>query len=304
MYARDDILVLEDLTYKGYAHVPLRTELNQKHVEEALKSLARLHATSLDFELNEMKGKNLDEVFPDVLFEPTVHHGNGWFMAGLSSIKAVALNSSKYSKHRKLIESQLDSEMANVFDLVKLQYRFKNTFIHRDLWVNNMMFKFPRNEKGEIDHDNPLNCCLIDFQICRYLPPGLDVLDLLDLIIRRKHRDLYFKHYVNFYYEKLSIELKSYNIEIEKIIPYEEFLISLQYYKLLALVFNGIYSGIVHSLPEGALENLKAQSSAEYDKVCNVNRDTFTLELMDKDEYYREAMTEAVEELLEYCFAF
>jgi len=59
-----------------------REELSNEHINCVLRSMARMHADSLEIEFNQFDGKRLDQVFGNFLFE-TIRPDNTWLMAGL-----------------------------------------------------------------------------------------------------------------------------------------------------------------------------------------------------------------------------
>lgn len=219
-------------------------------------------------------------------------------------IKAMALNATKYSKNpqkKLLIQQELDKKLHRIFDIVKPTSTFQNVLIHRDIWHNNLMFRYDRNS---VTGENQVKACvLLDFQICRYLPPVIDFLLSIYLTTRRSHRDQYFEHYLEFYYGALQEKLRHFKLNPKQVLPREQLQESLVYYKIIAHVFSCIYLALTN-LPENVLEDLHRDNPIQYHEVCNVNRDEFVLKYLNEDDFYRETMVECVEELLEYFFGF
>lgn len=79
---RDDILVLEDLSLKGYKILPREQEFNQNHVEAVLKSLARFHCSSIVYEAELGGEEPIRQTYEKTLFETSVDDIT-WFHAGL-----------------------------------------------------------------------------------------------------------------------------------------------------------------------------------------------------------------------------
>lgn len=81
--ARDDLLILDDLSLEGYKMFPFQFKFDQAHVEVTLQALASFHTSSIAYEKNQRKnGKSIKEKFGEVLFETSVDDIT-WFHAGL-----------------------------------------------------------------------------------------------------------------------------------------------------------------------------------------------------------------------------
>lgn len=68
--ARDDLLVLDDLSQSKYQMLPFRYTFQKLHVEETLKALVRFHASSIWYE--ETGGGIIGDEFKDILFETSL----------------------------------------------------------------------------------------------------------------------------------------------------------------------------------------------------------------------------------------
>lgn len=95
--ARPDLLIFHDVGIEHYCHAPERYEYHRSHVQLVLKSLAALHANSINTEAK--TGKNIGEVYGSLaLFEVSTLDDNLWFITGLKALESVALNVTKYKK--------------------------------------------------------------------------------------------------------------------------------------------------------------------------------------------------------------
>ena len=79
--SRDDLLVQEDLSLKGYQILPFKHKFTQPQVEMTLKTLARFHCSSIVYEKRN-EGKSIEDKFGETLFETSVANIT-WFHAGL-----------------------------------------------------------------------------------------------------------------------------------------------------------------------------------------------------------------------------
>lgn len=295
---RDDLFIFEELRHMGYRHVPDRVEFDENHLNMALISLARMHSSCWDYEINTLKGRSFLEVHSDFNFE-TLLPTNTWLSAGFRATKAVALKHPKYGeKHKDLIEKELLNYQQQIFEFLKISTKYRNVFCHRDLWINNLMFKYRDSNLTQPEH-----CVLLDFQNSFYSPPALDFMALLYFNTRRPSRDRLMQDLQNFYYNQMKSELSFYNIDIKDLLTHDQFLESCSVYKFIPLVLNAHYIQLTH-LPYGFLNDLQKSDVDRYNHICEIDRSDFVLENIEKDEFYREFMYEAVGELIEEFLLF
>lgn len=179
--------------------------------------------------------------------------------------------------------------------------KFRNVLCHRDLWQNNLLFKFERNADDEIDYSQPTECVLIDFQTCRYLPPIIDVIGLISVSTRLAHRKQFYQHYLEFYYDALTKELTKYKIDASEVLSWDEYQNSLKELKMLTLVINCVCRPLT-MLSSDILVSLKTENPDRYMRTMHFNRYEFILEHMEKDAEYKEIVIESYGELLDCMF--
>jgi hypothetical protein len=78
-FFRDDLLILDDLSLKGYKMLPFQFKFHTPHVEVTLKSLASFHSCSIAYEDEK---NSIEDEFGKLLFETSVADIT-WFHAGL-----------------------------------------------------------------------------------------------------------------------------------------------------------------------------------------------------------------------------
>lgn len=265
----------------------------------ALRSLAAFHAASIIYERLELRpeGRTIGEAYEEVLFETSYSEDNAWCMTGIRALKTVALHRTKYgfgSSYERTIEEQFMEKVNEMFGFLEAsESTIPKVCCHRDLWINNLMYRFDND-----DFNQPSHCLLIDFQICRYLPLTLDVIICI-LLPSRDHSNM--AECLTFYYEQLEHKLVQHDVNIEDIMSWESFEVSCKRFKLFPLAQQAIFWSLTN-LPADFLLDLLANNEPEYMKICNENRDAVVLEFMEKDEFYRSSMTETVERLIEYLF--
>lgn len=79
-FHRDDLLVLDDLSLKGFRVLPFEFTFNQALVEATLKSLASFHCSSVVYEHKTQT--NIGDEFCELLFETSVDDIS-WYHSGL-----------------------------------------------------------------------------------------------------------------------------------------------------------------------------------------------------------------------------
>lgn len=298
--ARSDVIVLEDLRGE-YRHISGVRELDIAHCQEMLKALAKLHASSLNFEKNALQGAKLDTSFGHLLFEVPLQEGNQWFKAGLQLIYFIA---QKYPENFSDIEIPEKEEFMQVLNTI-FKYRdeaddFEKVLCHRDIWYSNLFFKYSAK-------DLPEQCLIVDFQICSYKSPILDVLMGLYMTTRRQFRDEQLHNCCMFYLQYIERVLReTFNFSSTEVgellfLKRHEFERARKHFLFYALVLNCIFIPLTH-LPPGTLDRIQKADPRKYYELCNVDRNEFTHEMMQSDGYYRDYVLEVVRELLEYLF--
>lgn len=179
--------------------------------------------------------------------------------------------------------------------------KYRNVLCHRDLWQSNLLFKFASNADDKIDYTKPIECVLIDYQICRYLPPIVDVIGLISVSTRLDHRKQCYPRYLQFYYDALTTELIKYKIDSSNVLSWEEFIRSSKELELLPLAINCCCRPLT-TLPSEILLSLKTENPERYMRTMTVNRHEFILEYMEKDAEYKEIVMESYSELLDCMF--
>lgn len=292
--SKDDILVLEDLTFKGYKTLPFQFKFKNAHIEESLKALARFHSCSIAYDHN-YPGSNIGKEFKDILTINGFVITNPWFHNSLRAIEFVATTKSKHAKsHKELFTSSLNAKMLELLDrMYQPTVHVIKVIGHSDMWKNNLMFNFDSD-----NFDQPKHCVLLDFQIAKYLPLPIDVLMLILLNTRRAHHEEMMEKYLKFYYESLESALKNVDIDLEPKLSFVKFRASCGYFKLVALVYNAISVMVTH-IPTSFFTQITPD---EYEAFTLTNRNTFVAQFIDEDPFYKDCVTEAVDELVEYIY--
>lgn len=293
---------MENLELTNYRTLPRHIDPGINHIKMALRTLAAFHAASIIYERLELRprGMSMESVYARMLFETSYSADNPWCMTGMRALKSVALASKKYgrgSNFEKAIEAEFMARAERIFEILDSDMpQIPHVLCHRDLWRNNLMFKFD----NDTDFNEPSDCQLIDFQIARYHPLALDV--IICILLPSTATSLpSIDECVQFYYEQLSRELTQHDVQIETIMTRNDFEAACEHYRLMPLLMQPMFFSLCN-LPTEFIVNLLKTNESEYMRMCNVHRDDVIMEFMATDEYYRETMTQSVERLIEFLF--
>lgn len=89
-----------------------------------------------------------------------------------------------------------------LFDLAKKDDSRFNVLCHGDMWCNNMMFKYDEDTQKLED------CLLVDFQLCHYNSPMLDLHYFIYTSTRHDVKLTKVDHILHFYHQQLVASLK------------------------------------------------------------------------------------------------
>ena len=197
--------------------------------------------------------------------------------------------------HHKLIETDFYEKIFQTIEIIESSpYKVLKVLSHRDIWKNNLMFKF--DEK--FGWEKPLHCVLLDFQTARYLSITVDVMMAIICTTTSDHQDELYDHYVKFYYESLSKELTNFNIDLKSKMSFENFVKSCDYHKTFAVVYRAIIL-MITTIPRDFFVKF---SEDEYRDFAEGNRSKFVLDYMKKDALFSEGLIDAVEAAVKFIY--
>lgn len=274
---RDDLIVFNDLNIQHYKVLPFDTfDFPQNYVHIALKSLANFHACSITYEKNEKA--TIGKEFSDILFETSVADIS-WFTAGLDIVKniaAVDFNIENSEIFYKKILNVIDIMESSPFDVPKV-------LCHRDLYKNNLMFR-----------EDPPNCTLIDFQTSRYLSLSVDVTMAIICTTNRQHYEKMMNHYLKYYYEQLERKLLKFNINLNLIMSFDNYMKSCEYHKKFSLVYKTFVVTLVQ-VPYQLFNNF---TENDYNEFASGDRYSLVRKFMEQDELFKERLLDAVDAVI------
>lgn len=173
-----DLIILEDLSLGGFKTADRFNGLDLDHVHLTIDRLAKLHAASAVYV---QEGGTYDTKFDEGMYSKAMipimenlHQGN-------IDVMKVAMKSASCSKTLNHYFENWKELFFNhtIPDHERVDSRF-NVLCHGDMWCNNIMFKY--NACGSVE-----DCVLVDFQICQYNTP---MIDLHYFIVSSLHNDI------------------------------------------------------------------------------------------------------------------
>lgn len=201
----ESLLVMPDLRPQGYSvHSNLET-LDLPHALTVAETVGRFHAAIANYETRCTKAglTTIYQQHAQVLEEPTFNDSPWLRCAAKLNANLLKIFSKKNNDILDL-ESKLVKLYIQACDDLKEHKNTLNVLLHKDLWVNNMMFCY---EKGV-----PVNALLIDFQCVRYGPPAFDMMAFLYLSTSRSFREQFelkvLKHYFAIFLKHVDEETK------------------------------------------------------------------------------------------------
>ncbi|KAF2879852.1 hypothetical protein ILUMI_26309 [Ignelater luminosus] len=296
----NDLIVFEDLSEKGFVLPEPTNALPLDIVKFCLKILAKYHSGSIGYQ--ELKSKKqgkryrLIDEYPDCMQEPLFRKdesflGYGWFRARLSALKSI-IDLLPPSKNitKEEFKKALDQVAESSFEIMKPKDNFYNVLCHGDVWAKNVMFRY--------ENGIPVECKLVDFQLQRYCPPAHDVLQFIYLTTSTERRKHHFYDLLRYYHNSLKMELRKGNLDIETIISYEDFEISVNYLLpqiKLQTAYYYTFQGANPEFHKNVTTNLE-----DFKKFVFGDGAPFSIDLFKTDDNYKRLMTETLSELEDY----
>lgn len=217
-------IVLENLANSGFKGTPKSKPLDLAHCKSSLVAIAKFHAAGITYE--ELRTKEdgsifrfqeaHPEFFTNVLFGSEENSATRWLKASMEGILELVdlipedgISSVKFKEKLLEVLQEMSSEDGPSSDI-------RNTILHGDLWSNNQLHRYKDGQ--------PIQSKLIDYQVTKYGPPSLDVVQFLLTNTRKKFREAHYDELLCFYYESLNSCLSSAGLDSDVVLTKEEFL--------------------------------------------------------------------------------
>lgn len=244
----NDVIILNDVTKKGYVMLDRTQGLDATHAKMSLKAMAKLHASSL----------KLVEIYPSIFDRYTTGMWtrktdafHEFFQSTYDSLTEEIYTWDPewhyYANKLRNLRPHFIEQALSVFD--NDQEGDLRVLVHGDLWINNLMFKYDAN-------GHPSDVLLLDFQFCCYGSPAIDLFYFFFSSTKDEIRQNCFDEYMQYYYCHL--------VEYAKRINCTRQLPTLHQFQLQLLrkMFYSMYSSIV-ALPI----HLNQEPDADFDAL-------------------------------------
>lgn len=212
----DAVLLLENLTIKGFTSLSRHEGYSLQAAKLVLKDLADFHGNAIALRSQKpQEFKSKIEPYLDGVFFEGQHSDENLINQTLE--QAVVLMKEKGLVH--LIPKVTEILSSKVVRSVRGPF---TTISHTDLWINNTMLR---------QHDSvPVDIKLVDFQVCRYQTPADDLLFFLFTSVQDDVLDKNLDILIRYYYDLLIVILKKFNCKLD-VFSWEAFEAELLYSK-------------------------------------------------------------------------
>lgn len=288
------VIIFEDLTKRGFERLTRYQYLDYDTVVTVIKALAKLHASSLIYE--EKTSDSLDKYFAqynETFYSPVENHkGRICYLAAVKAIKTeIDYFNLKTTMTKQEFKIRARKACYKIFDLVKPSKKYRNVICHGDLWSTNFLIRY--------QNPVPSECMLIDFQISRFAPPSQDVMGLLYITTSRSFRKQYMKKLCKFYYNELTKHVADYGYDLNKLIPYREFIESCEEQKIFSSAQTATYYQMINMKSDYMDEIVKDE--AKWLHTLYEDRSTIVLENCQRDEDYKNKLKDTLKNLRDIC---
>ncbi|KAF2879861.1 hypothetical protein ILUMI_26318 [Ignelater luminosus] len=296
----NDVLVFDDYTLKGYITLSSRISYNYETVLLIINRLAKLSASSLIVEekLSDLTGTTyrLGDYYEKELVEGFYRDTKACMDAMEATIKGTLTQIDLFPDpnsrmNQELFKKRATKTIYRMIENVKPSKKYRNTICHGDLWSNNILIKYENNL--------PIDCIFVDFQTTRYNPPAHDLMGFLYLSTDRQFRSKYMKEILNYYHSEISKVFNQFGIDTNKVLPYEEFMMSCEDLKEYAIIQCVEHFQNIILSSEQMEELFSDQEYAK--KILFEDRSPFIKKICEADPVYKEKMRECITDLREIC---
>jgi thiamine kinase-like enzyme len=213
-----DTLVVKDMRPLGYTTRPRKLGLDAAHLRLVIKEIAHLHGLSIALRIQQpdVFKTEIQDFYVENMYAEENREQSSMFLGMTLGNLAQAIENNlpfrfyRISKIMKHISEHVFDELKNVIILPNDEEELEKRVLvlnHGDCWSNNMLFKY---EEG---NDEPLECCMIDFQLSRCGAPVQDLMYLFYSSTTQETRRKHMNELLQFYLDETLRVIKAKGIE-------------------------------------------------------------------------------------------
>lgn len=299
-YCRPSLLVLEDLSLRGFRNRPRKDLLDVKHCKIALGCLAKFHAANVALEKIKSDSdtgfvsllKQHPQLLEDTLFAETKNAATEWFECTLRGLMTLIDLLPKADVSAEEYTAKLVEVLQSPQDPDSMA-KYKSTVLHGDLWSNNFMFQYKNNV--------PVSSILIDYQTIKYGPIALDVTQMILTNVRLNVRAVHYEELLSFYYHQFVDACEENGIQALDFISYKDFLQCCEEVKIISKIASVADHSTTLLIGDDIREILMSDETLR--KFLLEDRSESMLQSFKENEMYCEIMTEDLTELRNLLFS-
>lgn len=199
------VIILENLVSSGYSVEDRIMGMDLEHVRCAVKELAKLHAMIIGLKVN--RPDFFESFVLPILVSPNNETAVKCLMDMMNKAHDDLKNLEEAKPYMEGIEATLKS--ANVIDVTGENDLWK-TMVHRDFWVNNMLFRHDATS-GRIT-----GMKIVDFQLCIYSYGVEDLIFFLISSAKKEVIDDYLDDMIDLYYDSFVDVLRMLKVDTKR----------------------------------------------------------------------------------------
>lgn len=209
-----EAIFMADLKQDGFEMFDRHKEQGVEHFRLVVRTLARLHA--LSFALRDQHPERF-EPFRDMIDLFSTREDDASMEQWFQALVTRALETLDEKAEPEVYERTRAALKVNFMDGIKELTKGSRAepyavICHGDSWNNNIMFKHDEN-------DTPVDIRLLDWQICRYASPVLDLMYFIFTASTKTFRDRHYEDLLNLYHDTLSDFLRRLGSDPEQMFP-------------------------------------------------------------------------------------
>ncbi|XP_055591619.1 uncharacterized protein LOC129743584 [Uranotaenia lowii] len=216
----EGVVIMEDLREKSFRMCNKLEPVGYQQTKLLMIELGKLHAVSFALkaeapELFEPFKQYSDPFLNLVAYDPTQSIAK--MMNGTCEMLVKMLESTD-----KATTEKLNGIRGKIHELYQEDVKIDEAepyavLAHGDCWINNMLYRYGKD--GSTFED----ICLIDWQLCRYVSPILDLVYFIFLSTDEELRAKHYDEFLDIYYKSLGEALKNFGESVERHFPREAF---------------------------------------------------------------------------------